>query len=32
VSLIAGLARTIQVFNEPEYDELPALVRTTPDD
>ena len=32
VSLIAGLARTVQFFNEPEYDELPALVRTTPDD
>jgi nucleoside-diphosphate-sugar epimerase len=32
VPLIAGLARTIQFFNELEYAELPALARATPDD
>jgi len=31
VPLIAGLARTIQSFNEPEYAELPALARVTPE-
>jgi hypothetical protein len=32
VPLIAGLARTIQFFNELEYAELPALARATSDD
>jgi UDP-glucose 4-epimerase len=32
VPLIAGLARTIQFYNELEYAELPALARATPDD
>ena len=31
VSLIAGLARTIQAFNEVEYGELPALARVIPE-
>jgi nucleoside-diphosphate-sugar epimerase len=31
VSLIAGLARTIQSFDEVEYAELPALARVTPE-
>ena len=31
VPLIAGLARTIQSFNELEYAELPALARVTPE-
>jgi UDP-glucose 4-epimerase len=31
VPLIAGLARTIQSFNELEYADLPALARVTPE-
>jgi UDP-glucose 4-epimerase len=31
VPLIAGLARTIESFNELEYAELPALARVTPE-
>jgi hypothetical protein len=31
VPLIAGLARTIQAFDETEYGELPALARATPE-